>query len=499
MARILRNPFEKSTKDASTGSIFEMEVLSYLSDHLSNKYIVVPNVILDNSPDPSGASGARTRREVDHLIVGPNGLFLLEVKKYDGSVDGFLWGFWDITKLDQHNVPLLDTRRSERKEAVALEERLYRVAAIFEKFINRTNQKSLRPYKKVRGVFVFPENTRLNFRAKDGSPVHYSADVRAVTLDKLVASIETDSLLQSIEPLSKADVLKLSEVMDKGIDINPAPTTRTIGHYKLEHEIYRDQAPNGLNFTVYRVKDLNTGINHRGKYYDWSPMNRRVQTVWTEQVQRHKNALAVLSTDRRIHRIITAIEDAENFGYLVVESLIKSPTLGQLLNNTQELRKVNLDQLMLNLALGLRSVHRSRFVHRELSPKSVFVEVDENDVVITNFELAKMLGESGSSTSQTIPTVITRDVPPNAYRAPEIAIKPHDVDERADIYSWGSIYFRLVTGRQFTNETKSFERLAALPGLKDSLGELIEKCLEADPINRPTNIEDVISALRRPS
>jgi hypothetical protein len=497
MARILRNPFEKSTKDLSTGSLFEMEVLSYLSDHLSSKYIVIPNVILDNSRDPLGALGARTRREVDHLIVGPNGLFLLEVKKYDGSVDGFLWGFWNLTRLEQRNVPLLDTRRSERKEAVALEERLYRVVAILEKFINRANRKSLRPYKKVRGIFVFPENTRLSFVAKDGSPVDNTADVRAVTLDNLVASIQTDSLLQSVAPLSQADVLKLSEVMDKGISVNPAPTTRTIGHYKLEHEIYRDQAPNGLNFTVYQVKDLNTGINHRGKYYDWSPMNRHVQAVWTEQVQRHKNALAALSTDRRIHRIITAIEDAENFGYLVVESLINSPTLAQLLNNTEELKKVNLDQLMLNLALGVRSVHRSRFVHRELSPKSIFVEVNENDVVITNFELAKMLGESGGPTSQTIPTVITRDVPPNAYRAPEIAIKPHDIDERADIYSWGSVYFRLVTGQQFRNDTKSFERLAALPGLRNSLRELIEKCLEADPVDRPTNIEDVISTLSR--
>ena len=346
---------------------------------------------------------------------------------------------------------------------------------------------------------MFPVNASLNFFAKDGKSVHPYADVRAVTLDKLVASIESDPPPRSATPLSKQDVLKLSQLMDKGIV--PATsllgtTERTIGHYRLEGEIVRDQAPNGLNFTVFRVKDLHTGVNHRGKYYDWSPMDKRAQAVWTAQIQRHKNALAALSADRRIHRIITAMEDVENFGYLVVESLINHSTLSELLNNTQDLKRVNINQLMLNLALGLRSVHKSRFVHRELSPKSVFVDVDESDVVITNFELAKMLSDSDGPTSHAIPTVFTRGVPPNAYRAPEIAISPHNVDGRADIFSWGSVYFRIITGHQFKNETKSFEDLATLPNVKDPLRELIRQCLEANPVDRPRSIDEVITVLR---
>jgi len=499
MAKILRNPFEKDPSDLSTGSLFEREVLSYLSKNLDRKYIVIPNVILDNSSDTTNPSGALTRREVDHLIVGPNGLFLLEIKKYHGSVKGSLWGLWDITKVDRHEAPLPYSQKSERREAFVLQERLYRVTAILEKFINRTGQTSLKPYKKVRGIFVFPENTRLIFFAKDGNPVNEQADVRAVTLDKLVANIEDDTPPRNAKPLSKKDVLNLSQLMDKGIipTTSLAGTTeRTIGFYRLENEIYRDEAPNGLNFTIYKVKDLNTGVTHRGKYYDWSPMDKRAQAVWIEQIQRHKNALAALSTDKRIHPIITAVEDGESFGYLVVEGWIDHPTLSLLLSDAQGVKKVNLNQLMLNLALGLRSVHRSRFVHRELSPKSVFVDVDESDVVITNFELAKMLGESVGATSQVIPTVFTRPVPTDAYRAPEIASSPHDVDERADIYSWGAIYFRLISGRQFSNDAKSFEYLAGLPGLKDSLRQLIEKCLEADPVDRPRNIQEVVSAFR---
>jgi hypothetical protein len=499
MARLLRNPFEKQPSNLSSGLIFERYVMSYLSEHLSNQYIVIPNVILDNSSDALGASGAATRREVDHLLVGPNGLFLLEVKNYHGSVDGFLWGFWDISKVDRHGLSLPYRQKTERKEAVALEERMYRVTALLKKYINNTRQTSLRPYGKVRGIFVFPEDTSLNLSAKDGSPVHPYADLRAVTLDKLVASIESEPPPRFAKPIPKQEVLKLSEVLDRGIvpNTNQARATeKIISHYELEEEIYKDQAPNGLNFTVYRVKDLNTGIRHSGKYYDWSPMDKNVQAVWTEQIQRHKTALSALSADRHIHQIITAIEDMEGYGYLVVESWMSIPTLNELLNNPQEMRKLNPDRFMLNLALGLRAVHKRKFVHRELSPKSIFVEIDENDAIITNFELAKMLTDSTGPTSQSIPTVFTRRVPPNAYRAPEIAITPHDVDVRADIYSWGSVYFRLITGRQFRNEPKSFEYFATLLGVKDSLRELVEKCLEADPFDRPADIEEVIASLR---
>jgi protein kinase-like protein/nuclease-like protein len=499
MARLLRNPFEKQTANDSKGLLFERYVMLYLSEHLSNQYIVIPNVILDNSSDTLDSQGAVTRREVDHLVVGPNGFFLLEAKYYPGVVEGLLWGLWDVTVLDQQGLPTPYRRKSERKEAVALETRMYRVTSIIEKYINTTKQASLRPYKKVRGIFVFPEGTTLEFRAKDGTPVHPQADVRAVTLDKLVASIDGDPPPRSAPPIPKNEVLKLSKVLDGGLvpSTTRNPTAgKIIGHYWLKEEMYKDQAPNGLNFTVYRVEDLNTGINHRGKYYDWSPMDKNTQATWTEQIRRHKNALSALAADRHIHQIITALEDLESYGYLVVESWMNMPTLNELLNNPQELKRLNSYRFMYNLALGLRAVHKRRLVHRELSPKSVFVEVDESDATLTNFELAKMLSDSSGTSAQTIPTVFTRRVPPNAYRAPEIAISPHDIDVRADIFSWGSVYYRLLTGRQFRNEPRSFQYLAALTEVKESLRKLVEGCLEADPLDRPSDIEKVIANFR---
>jgi serine/threonine protein kinase len=501
MARVLHNPFDKQTANSSKGLLFERYVLSHLSEHLNNQYIVIPNVILDNSSDSSDTEGAVTRREVDHLVVGPNGLFLLEAKNYPGIVEGSLWGIWGMSVLDGQGLPTPYRRQSERKEAVALEERMYRVTSLLEKYINATKQASLKPYKKVRGIFVFPAGSTLDFRAKDGSPVHPRADVRAVTLDTLVESIDGDLPPRSAPPIPKNEILKLSKMLDGGLPSNTKQiyaAEKIIGHYRVKEELCKDQAPNGLNFTVYRVEDLNTGIDHRGKYYDWSPMDKHTQATWIEQILRHKNALSALSADRHVHQIITALEDPEGYGYLVVEGLKNAPMLNELLNSPQELKGLDSDRFMFNLALGLRAVHKRKFVHRELSPKSVFVEVDESDATITNFELAKMLVDDAGPASREIPTVFTRRVPPNAYRAPEIAITPHDVDVRADIYSWGSIYYRLLTGRQFRNEPKSFECLWDLSGTKDSLKELLTECLEADPTDRPQNIEEVLIALRSP-
>jgi serine/threonine protein kinase len=149
---------------------------------------------------------------------------------------------------------------------------------------------------------------------------------------------------------------------------------------------------------------------------------------------------------------------------------------------------------MLNLALGVRAVHKHRFIHRELSPKSVFVDVEGDAAIITSFELAKMLADEAAAQKE-IPTVFTRRVALNSYRAPEIEISPHDVSYTADIYSWGAIYFRLITGHQFRNEPKAFARLAAT-NCKQAVISLVEKCLEADPSDRPRDMEEVITSVR---
>src|SRR5579885_479597 len=459
MARLLRNPFERSQRAPSGGLNFERLVTSYLSERLGNQYVIVPNVIVDNSSDLSAGSGAVTRREIDLIIIGPNGVFLLEAKSYHGAVDGLLWGHWDITKVDRDGLPLPFRQKSERKEAVVMEERMYRVSALIEKYVNRSGLRSLGPFKKVRGIFVFPDGTSINFLARDGSPANPRADVRALTLARVVESIEKDPLPPRAQPISKREVVKLAEVVDKGVvsAAGTPPTEKVGGHYKLEEELYKDQAPNGLHFTVYGVRDLNTGIRHRGKYYDWTPMDVTAQAVWNEQVQRHKTALSALSSNRRIHQIITAMGDEEGYGYLVVERWMNNPTLQELLNSPRDLERLDLARFMKNIALGMRSVHGSNFVHRELSPKSVFVDLEESEAVITSFELAKVLSDKAASSSMQVPTVFTRRVPPNSYRAPEMALTPHDVDCRADIYSWGAIYYRLTTGHQFRNEPKAFE------------------------------------------
>jgi hypothetical protein len=85
MAKLLRNPFEKPPRDLPSGLKFERHVMSYLGEHLSNQYIIIPNVIMDNSPDASHTSGAITRREIDHLIIGPNGLFFTRSEELPGA------------------------------------------------------------------------------------------------------------------------------------------------------------------------------------------------------------------------------------------------------------------------------------------------------------------------------------------------------------------------------------------------------------------------------
>jgi serine/threonine-protein kinase len=91
------------------------------------------------------------------------------------------------------------------------------------------------------------------------------------------------------------------------------------------------------------------------------------------------------------------------------------------------------------LADALEYAHRQGMVHRDIKPANVmFVEAERNHVVLTDFGIARILGQSGITASGAL-------VGTPAYMSPEAA-RGDDTDERADLYGLGVILFELLTG-----------------------------------------------------
>jgi serine/threonine-protein kinase len=153
----------------------------------------------------------------------------------------------------------------------------------------------------------------------------------------------------------------------------------------------------------------------------------------------------------------------------------------------------------MQVAQALAHAHSQGIVHRDVKP---------GNVVVTAQGVAKLL-DFGIARIVHMPSSVTAAgalLGTPKYMAPE-AIRGEAGDERADIYSFGSLAYELLTGRApFEGENATALMLRALqeapprvqalvPDCPPRLAALVHACLEKDPAERPPSMGDVVVIL----
>src|SRR2546422_3659497 len=151
---------------------------------------------------------------------------------------------------------------------------------------------------------------------------------------------------------------------------------------------------------------------------------------------------------------------------------------------------------------ALAYAHRHDVAHRDIKPDNVLVT--DHHAVVTDFGVAKALGEATGETSLTS-IGVTLGTP--AYMAPEQAAADPHVDHRCAIYAVGTLAYEMLTGRPpFTGGTPQ-QLLAAqvseapAPLLKyrttvpPALAETVMRCLEKNPADRWQSADEVLHQL----
>ncbi len=206
---------------------------------------------------------------------------------------------------------------------------------------------------------------------------------------------------------------------------------------------------------------------------------------------------------------IHEVGQSDSTSFIVME-LVDGKTLRELLYaGPLPLPKVL--SIAAQVADGLARAHASNIVHRDLKPENVMVSSD-GFVKILDFGLAKLTHpdsdrgqteQAATIPGGTEPGVVMGTV---GYMSPEQAVGQR-VDFRSDQFSFGSILYEMVTGKQAFERATRPEILAAIiraepepiekanPRIPGPLRWIVERCLAKEPSHRYASTQDLAQEL----
>jgi serine/threonine protein kinase len=194
----------------------------------------------------------------------------------------------------------------------------------------------------------------------------------------------------------------------------------------------------------------------------------------------HTNILPVYETG----------ETADGRLFLAIR-FVEGPDLSSLLREQGPLDPAQTVAILRQIGDALDAAHQRGLIHRDVKPANVMLEAGEGGwhAYLTDFGLAKPNDDPGENTAsgEILGTV--------DYMAPE-QINGLPLDARADVYSFGCMVYRCLTGDvPFRRETKTATLIAhanapvplpseAIVGLPAPLDLVVLRAMEKDPAKR---------------
>lgn len=148
------------------------------------------------------------------------------------------------------------------------------------------------------------------------------------------------------------------------------------------------------------------------------------------------------------------------------------------------------------IANALNYAHLKGYIHRDIKPANIMFREDDS-AVLTDFGIAKMEGTTGEMTQMGY----IAGTP--YYMAPEQATGNNQIDQRADIYSLGVMFYEMLTGsKPFTGSNTvaiTYEHvhgdIPTLHGEHQKFQLAISKALAKNPDDRFYTTGDFTKAL----
>ncbi|MEX2558419.1 MAG: protein kinase [Pirellulales bacterium] len=204
-----------------------------------------------------------------------------------------------------------------------------------------------------------------------------------------------------------------------------------------------------------------------------------------------------------VHEHVIAIHAVAEFGGLpyLVMPYVAGKSLQQRIEQTGPLEVPEVLRIGRQIAAGLAAAHAQGLVHRDVKPANVLLENGVERVVLTDFGLARSADEASLTHSG-----VVAGTP--QYMAPEQA-RGEPLDQRADLFSLGSVMYAICTGRPPFRAPTAVAVLRRIsdeqprpirdlnPAIPDWLAEIIDKLHAKDPADRFQTAGEVAGLLEQ--
>jgi len=211
---------------------------------------------------------------------------------------------------------------------------------------------------------------------------------------------------------------------------------------------------------------------------------------------RHKNIVDIFSFGE--------LPDGRH--YYVME-LLEGVPLDAYLEHCGRLQPVEAWPLLFAVGKALDAAHAAGLAHRDLKPENIFLELDADQLVqpkLLDFGMAKLLDRAVPAHHK---TQSHSPIGSPRYMSPE-QCRGKPVDARTDVYAFGCLAYRMLTGQAPFEADTALEIMMAhvsappvppsrrAEGLIEALDEPILRMLEKAPELRPSSVLVACEGLR---
>jgi serine/threonine protein kinase len=312
-------------------------------------------------------------------------------------------------------------------------------------------------------------------------------------MDLDVTDIDSDTVVECPKCHTKGSVPDLTVVQKTTVQTVPAQAAQSlkIGVYKIEKEI----GSGGMG-KVYKAYDENLERTVAIKFLGADLVEDK---DFIKRFEREAKAMARINHSNVTQ--IYGIGEEQGVPYFVME-YIEGESLDKIFDKTSLPLNRAID-IILQVAEGLKVAHLKGIIHRDVKPANIFI-TSSDQIKIGDFGLAKTKEEH--KTGEASLTGVGTALGTPHYISPEQAVG-EAVDFRADIYSLGVTFFRMLTGRVPYNAATPMSVIVKhindpipdikqiLPSLPEQIAVIIKKMMAKKPEGRHQSYNELIKDL----